>query len=395
LQARAAEEREDQQRPPAWLPARVKYRRTHANRERPVIPCCRWRRHILPVGLFVLLSCGTADAQPSLALGADVTFYGDNTEFRNPFREGETIFGAALRLSAISEVSDRIAITIGAFGNQRFGSDDGFELVRPILSLTVSGRRSRFVFGTFPVRSPETLSGPDLDGPHRLLPPIQRETLAFDRPYEAGLQWTFAGAHLTHDMWLEWQRLNTPEHRERFDGGFNARISPGGLLSFPIQVHIVHEGGQLFSSGPVADSGVISAGLRIAGRPLSLDSAALELIGLASRFVPNRAQDNRTRDGGAFFGRAEAEKRGWRAHLIVWRGKNFIKEEGDPNYQSIQRVGEIYRGTRDYAEAGVTRTFQLAPGVALAASGRLHRIENHYEYSYRVLALTSLRWRVR
>ena len=125
----------------------------------------RWRRHILPVGVLVVLSCGRADAQPTFAVGADVTFYGDNTEFRNPFREGETIFGAALRLSAISEVSDRIAITIGAFGNQRFGSDDGFELVRPILSLTVSGRRSRFVFGTFPVRSPETLSGPDLDGP--------------------------------------------------------------------------------------------------------------------------------------------------------------------------------------------------------------------------------------
>ena len=96
-----------------------------------------------------------------------MTFYGDNTEFRNPFREGETIFGAALRLSAISEVSDRIAITIGAFGNQRFGSDDAFELVRPILTLTVNGRRSRFVFGTFPVRPPESLSGPDLDGPHR------------------------------------------------------------------------------------------------------------------------------------------------------------------------------------------------------------------------------------
>jgi hypothetical protein len=360
-----------------------------------VILCRRSRRHLPRVGLLVLLSCGTADAQPSLAIGTDVTFYGDNTEFRNPFREGETIFGAALRLSAISEVTDRIAITIGAFGNQRFGSDDAFELVRPILALTVSGRRSRFVFGTFPLRPPESLSGPDLDGPHRLLPPIQRETLAFDRPYEAGLQWTFDGPFLKHDMWIEWQRLNTPEHRERFDGGFNASIAAGGPFSFPIQIHIVHEGGQLFSSGPVVDSGVISAGVRIAGTPLALESAALELFGLAARFVPNRAQDDRTRDGGAFFGRAEAEKRGWRAHLIVWRGKNFIKEEGDPNYQSIRRVGEIYRGTRDYAEAGLTRTFQLAPGVALAASGRLHRVERNYEYSYRVLAVTSLRWRVR
>jgi hypothetical protein len=228
-----------------------------------------------------------------------------------------------------------------------------------------------------------------------LLPPIQRETLAFDRPYEAGLQWTFDGPRVKHDMWLEWQRLNTAEHRERFDGGFNARIRAAGPVSIPIQIHIVHEGGQLFSSGPVADSGVISAGMRVDGSPLNLESAAVELIGLASRFVPNRAQDERTRDGGAFFGRAEAVKAGWRVHVIVWRGKNFIKEEGDPNYQSIRRNGEVYRGTRDYAEAGLTRLFRLATGVSLAASGRLHRIEEHYEYSYRVLAVTSLRWRVK
>jgi hypothetical protein len=355
----------------------------------------RGRWPVLRAGLLVILSCGTANAQPGLTVGADATFYGDNTEFRNPFREGETIFGAALRIAAISEVSDRIAITIGAFGNQRFGSDEAFELVRPVLTLAIRGRRSQFVFGTFPVRAPDTLSGPDLDGPHRLLPPIQRETLAFDRPYEAGLQWTFDGSRLKHDMWLEWQRLNTPEHRERFDGGFNARARVAGPVSIPIQIHIVHEGGQLFSSGPVADSGVISAGVRVDGSPLTLESAALELIGLASRFVPNRAQDDRTRDGGAFLGRVEAVKAGWRAHVIVWRGKNFIKEEGDPNYQSIRINGEVYRGTRDYAEAGVTRVFRLAPGVSLAASGRLHRIEQHYEYSYRVLAVTNLRWRVK
>ena len=129
-------------------------------------------------------------------------------------------------------------------------------------------------------------------------------------------------------MWIEWQRLNTPEHRERFDGGFKGRIAAGGPLSFPIQIHIVHEGGQLFSSGPVADSGVISAGVRIAGTPLALDSAALELIGLASRFVPNRAQDDRTRDGSAFFGRAEAEKNGLARALDRLEGKELHQRGG-------------------------------------------------------------------
>jgi hypothetical protein len=46
-------------------------------------------------------------------------------------------------------------------------------------------------------------AGPDQTGPHGLLPPLQRETLAFDRPYEAGLQWTVAGQSYEHDSWLQ------------------------------------------------------------------------------------------------------------------------------------------------------------------------------------------------
>src|SRR5215213_9907971 len=35
--------------------------------------------------------------QHGLSVAAKVLFYGDNTEFRNSFREGETLFGAAAR----------------------------------------------------------------------------------------------------------------------------------------------------------------------------------------------------------------------------------------------------------------------------------------------------------
>jgi len=42
---------------------------------------------------------------------------------------------------------------------------------------------------------------------------------------------------------------------------------------------------------------------------------------------------------------------------------------------------------RDYAEAGVTRMFALAPGSWIEASARWHRVENDYEYSFRVLAV--------
>ena len=348
------------------------------------------------------LTAKPATAQDGISIQTHVLFYGDNTEFRNPFREGETIFGAAARVAVVAEVGDRATLTLGIFGNQRFGSEDSFEQVRPVIALTVKGARSAFTFGAFPPSphpggaGPSTLlrAGPDLQGPHGLLPPLQRETLAFDRPYEAGLQWTFDGAALRHDFWLNWQRLNTREHRERLDGGANGWLRLAGPFALPFQVHIVHEGGQLFASGPVADSVAGALGVSVSGAWL-VERASLEAYALASHFVPDRGSPLQTRSGAGFFARAAGEQGGWRGHLLFWRGDDYLKDEGDPNYLSIRRNGTRYRGVRDYAEAGLARTFRLGPRVVLQASGRLHRVERHYEYSYRVLAVASPSWKIR
>ena len=113
-----------------------------------------------------------------------------------------------------------------------------------------------------------------------------------------------------------------------------------------IRDSVVHEGGQLFNTGPVADSFAAASGLAL------------------------------------------------RAHVIFWRGRNFVKDEGDPNYLSLRRDGSRYGGIRDYAETGVARRFPLAPGAVIEVSGRLHRTERHYEYSYRVLSIASLGWKL-
>ncbi len=343
---------------------------------------------------MALLPSSTA-AQEQLAIRSDFLFYGDNTEFRNPFREGETIFGAAMWLAAEIALNDRVIVSAGGFVNQRFGSDNAFEQARPILALTVRGRRSSFVLGTLPPPSPSMPEGPDRGGPHGLLPPLQRETLLFERPYEAGLAWTFAGSKLQHHFWLEWQQLNTQEHRERFDGGVRTSYRVADHVSLPLQLHVVHEGGQLFASGAVADSAAVATGAAFNGNVGNIGAATLDLFALASRFVPDRARPDLSRDGVGFFGRAAVERAGWRGHIIFWRGRNFIKEEGDPNYQSITRSGDRYLGTRDYSEAGLTRRFLLAPAAVLDVSGRLHRVEGRYEYSYRIMSIVSALWKVR
>ena len=336
-----------------------------------------------------------ASAQEQITIRSDFLFYGDNTEFRNPFREGETIFGAAFRVTAELALNDRVTVSAGGFANQRFGSETAFEQVRPVLSLTVRGRRSAFVFGTLPPLTSELPAGPDRNGSHSLLPPLQRETLAYDRPYETGLAWTFNGSDLKHHFWLEWQRLNTPEHRERFDGGLRTSYRLSNHLTLPLQLHVVHEGGQLHQSGAVADSAAIAAGAIVGGTIARRYAATLEVLAVGSRDVPDRSRPNLSKDGAAFFGRAAAERSGWRGHVIFWRGRNFIKDEGDLNYQSITRSGDRYPGTRDYSEAGLTRRFTLARAAVLDVAGRLHRVEGRYQYSYRILSVVSASWKIR
>jgi hypothetical protein len=203
--------------------------------------------------------------------------------------------------------------------------------------------------------------------------------------------WTFHGAALRHEAWVNWQRLNTREHRERLDGGIAGAHQLTRHWSIPFHYHIVHEGGQLFASGPVADSQAGAVGVEVAGAAGGFSRAGLELYVVASRDVPDRERPERSRSGAAFFGRAAVERARWRGHLIVWRGDDFVKDEGDPNYQSIRRDGTRYRGVRDYSEAGLARTFEPAAGVTLEASARVHRVEGHYEYSYRIVAVTALR----
>src|SRR5690606_21975444 len=73
-----------------------------------------------------------ANAQERITVAADVVLYGDNTEFRNPYREGETLFGTTVRVAGNIELNPRVRLELGAHGHVRFGSADAFESARPV-----------------------------------------------------------------------------------------------------------------------------------------------------------------------------------------------------------------------------------------------------------------------
>lgn len=345
----------------------------------------------------LLTSCTLLIANAAAAQGVDYSaeataaFYGDNTEFTNPFRRGETTAGTWLFAVGEARTSDRLAIRAGAFGNVRFGSDDVFDQVRPVLTLVIGSPRSRLILGTIETVRRADGIGPDRTGPHGLLPPVQVETLAFDRPWEAGMQWLLDTPRVRQDAWIHWQRLNTADHREIFDTGVTTRLRVSRAAVVRGDAFLVHQGGQLSANGPVADSFAGTLGLEVGGAVGALDRLQFEFNVLASRYVPDREADGEARSGFGTFLRAAGEKGGWRMHGILWRGDDFITREGDPNYQSVKLDGTPYRDLRDYAEAGLTRVFPLAPHSWLEASVRWHRVENNYEYSFRIFAVARLR----
>ena len=289
------------------------------------------------------------------------------------------------------QVNDGVMMRGGVFGNHTFGSDRAFEQVRPVLALVVGGPRSRLILGTLETTRHVDGSGPDRTGPHGLLPPMQRETLAFERPWEAGLQWTIDTERLTYDSWVNWQRLNTRDQREVFDVGLSSDVRLLPALALQTDLHMVHEGGQLSNTGVVADSFSSAVGVEATGHAGVLDRVSIEGFGLFSRYVPDRGSPERSRTGSGTFLRASAEKAGWRLHGILWRSSDFIAREGDRNYLSLRRDGSEFREVREYVEAGLTRTFRPAPMAFIEVSGRWHPSEHRDEYSFRVLGVVRQR----
>lgn len=327
----------------------------------------------------------------TLTAGADLVFYGDNSEFANPFREGETLLGAAGRVYVDAALSDTATLRAGLFAKGRFGAHEFVEEIEPVIALELRRGASRFLFGSLETAANTShSSGPDEETPHRLLPPLQRETLTFERAHEMGLQWRVEASRLDHDTWINWQRLNTASHRERFDAGTRTRASLPASLALHAQWHVVHEGGQQFDSGPVRDSHSAAAGLEWTLRRVSV-RMVVDAHAVATRAVPDRERPSQSQNGVGVFLRGALHRGQWRAHLIAWRSRDTLKEEGDANYLMQRRDGRWFRRIRDYGELGLTRHFAPAPRVRFDASARLHRVESHYEYSYRLIARLQLR----
>lgn len=345
----------------------------------------------LPLCLL-LVTPGRARAQgtgEALTFRIHSTFYADNTEFSNPYRLGETLFGSNHKIFLDAPIASNVHLMGGVFTDQHYGSEHFLEFTRPIAALRVGSLEHYFLFGTLVSSQLLGDRGPDQNTPHGLLPVLQTEDLTFTRAYETGMQWKADKAIWHQDTWVNWQQVNTPLHREVLDTGNVTTVLLHRGLKASFQSHMFHAGGQLYASGAVADSQAFGPGV-IYEQPIGAVRIISEVHGLLGHDVANRqANETRVWGKGAFV-RESVQTGRWRGHVIVWRAKDFRKTEGDPNYNALRRDGTYTLEPRNYQEMGVARVFQPADTVQVQSSLRVHRIERHVGYSFRILGIVDV-----
>src|SRR5437868_3582752 len=98
---------------------------------------------VAPRTIILLLAALAAGVRPvaaqvpKLTLNTSLIFFGDDTEFSNPFRTGETLVGTMGAAFIEAALSERLTVRAGGFGAWDFGSAKGIDQARPVLSLVI------------------------------------------------------------------------------------------------------------------------------------------------------------------------------------------------------------------------------------------------------------------
>lgn len=318
----------------------------------------------------------------------DFRFYGDNTEFGGPYRDGETILGGQLLSFFEVPVGERITILAGGYADVRSGGDDDPNDSEPILSFRYRiSDRSKLILGTL-----------ETERRHGLIDPIQVSTLELTRPVESGMQYLTAGEGWKFDGFINWQRENTPEHREAFDYGFVGEWKAGAGFALEGQVHGYHVGGQLYDAGEEVYNNVVFApGVRWTHDFPVVGESRVRAMYLLSTTTEDEAHPERPTDGDGVW--LELSVRPWertRLFGVVWQGEDFYAAEGDPNYGSPGTEPDFYEPERDYKELGAEVSFPIEEKLTFTAEARVHWIDDRStEFSFRVYARVPISFVVR
>lgn len=328
------------------------------------------------IWLVVGTACSTLSEAADFQWRNDLTFYGDNTEFFEPFRTRETILGQQGKSFLETALGAHDFIYTGVFADFR-SMEDPTVTVNPILSFEYRNGGTTLVMGTL-----------ETHDRHGYLEPLEVTTLEFTRPIEYGIQWLQGDAAYQADVFLNWQLLNTPGVPETMDYGGVMKEELDGHLTLEQQMHGFHEGGKLFYV-TLYNNWVPALGFEWKTGAGSLGQIGLAAYGIASATLTGDYLPDTAWGGGAYVRPFVNPGDGWEFFGIGWWGRDFYSNEGDSNYNSTGPTG-FYRANRTYEELCAHKSFPMEGDASFVAELRSHWIDEWWAYSFRLAVYAPL-----
>ncbi len=310
----------------------------------------------------------------------DFTFYGDNTEFFEPYRTGETILGQQGKSFLRTALGQKDFLSVGVFGDFRSQSVvDPVVDLKPILSFEYWEGGTRLIMGSLQTRDR-----------HGFLEPLEVTFLEFTRPVEYGIQWIEDDPVFKTDMFLNWHQLNTPTQPESFDYGGVMKQPLDENICLEEQFHGFHDGGQLYFV-EVINNWVPGAGFRWR-IPGLLGETDLAVFGIMSGRLEGGDTSQTQWGGGGYLKATILPGDKIEFFGIGWKARDFYTQEGDANYASysdpdsttVEQIHSFVQSDRTYVELGAKKIFPMEGGAGFDAEFRVHFMDQYSAYSYRL-----------
>ncbi len=293
---------------------------------------------------FLLVFAPQAEARSPLQFKVDNQTFVYNLEWTgiDSIVEGETFIGNILKTFFEYHFNKRLYVQGGALLQHPFGDDDRIDDVDPVIALH---------YRAFP--GWEVTAG-TIDRNHPLHDGIFWEALRFTDPIEQGFQLKADTKLIRQDLWIAWERRESPGVREKFSVGNVTELRWDGL-SLEGQVLWNHLGGQQ-NGGP----GVFN-NLSVA-------------FGGGYTFIPDF-------EGYSFFKEA-----GFRVHYLYQKDEparmlkvdeNGVAVKAWVNLWGVNFVGKFWNA--DGGNFNSRRGDIAQPGIALAKGNPLYRADEFQE----------------
>ena len=292
-------------------------------------------------------------------------FYADNTEFFDAYRVGETYLGNDLLTMGKYKISDNLDLGLGFYANFYYGDENSISQFLPASVLLYHiGTNFNFIMGAL-----------DNKNRHNMLDALQSEELIYHRKMEYGFQLKQNYKYFISDSWINWNLLNTAQHREYFDFGNNFFLLYK-IFSLNLQTYISHHGGQLYRTGAVRDNLSMALGLKIDTKwnDFLFNGAGGSVYYLTDKSVLDRCLPNLTTTGKGYLAEIYFYFYNFKLYCDYWKGEKFITEEGNA----------LYKTSQPYIFYGFIKEKYIKENTWFDIELRMHDIDNKFEYQYRL-----------